>query len=317
MRFIVMGLGAVGGTVAALLQRAGHDVAGVARPGPHLDAIQGHGLILATPREIFVAPLTVVSRLPELRPGKDDVILLAMKTQDTASALDEVLAAGFGGAKIVCLQNGLENERLAFRRFADVYGVCVVLPAAYETPGEVLDYGDPVPGLLDVGRWPTGRDATSAALAAALTSAGFSSQDSGDIQKLKAGKLLMNLGNTIELACGPGPHWAGVYAEARREGEAALTAAGIAFANVAEDRARRGNFAIRAIDGKARNGGSTWQSVARGAGSIETDYLNGEIVLLARLNGVDAPLNARLCEIGRRIVRGEIKAGSVAPGDLI
>jgi 2-dehydropantoate 2-reductase len=39
---------------------------------------------------------------------------------------------------------------------------------------------------------------------------------------------------------------------------------------------------------------STWQSFARGAGSHEVDHLNGEIVLLARLHGVEAPLNRRL-----------------------
>jgi 2-dehydropantoate 2-reductase len=316
MRFIVMGLGAVGGTVAALLQRAGHDVVGVARPGPHLDAIQGHGLILATPRETFVAPLKAVPRISELRPGADDAILLAMKTQDTGVALDDILAAGFGGAMIVCLQNGLENERLAIRRFANVYGVCVALPSAYIEAGEVLDYGDPMPGILDVGRWPHGHDATSAAIAAALTSAGFSSDSVPDIQRHKAGKLLSNLANTIELACGPGAHWAGHYAEVRREGETALTAAGIAYATIADERARRGAFTIRPIDGKTRQGGSTWQSVARGAGSVETDYLNGEIVLLARQHGTEAPLNAKLCEIGRRIARGEIKAGSLAPADL-
>lgn len=315
MRFIVVGLGAVGGTVAALLHRAGHNVLGVAR-GAHLQAIQRDGLILATPREIFAAKLAAYGSLAELSPGPDDAIMLAMKTQDTLAALDAAMTAGFGGARIVCLQNGMENERIALRRFADVYGVCVVLPSAYATPGRVEDYGDPHPGLLDTGRWPSSRDAASDSIAAAFRDAGFQSDSVPDIQRLKAGKLLSNLGNAIELACGPGGNAAALYSRVRAEGEAALAAAGIAYAGHAEDARRRGNFRIAPIDGKARSGGSTWQSVARGLGTVETDYLNGEIALLARLHGLAAPLNAQLAETARRIAAGRAEPGSFKPEDI-
>jgi len=43
-----------------------------------------------------------------------------------------------------------------------------------------------------------------------------------------------------------------------------------------------------------RAGGSTWQSLRRGTGTIETDYLTGEIVLLGRLHGVPTPANQAL-----------------------
>ena len=45
---------------------------------------------------------------------------------------------------------------------------------------------------------------------------------------------------------------------------------------------------------QSRPGASSWQSLARGTGSIEADYLNGEIVLLGRLHGVATPVNAAL-----------------------
>ena len=48
------------------------------------------------------------------------------------------------------------------------------------------------------------------------------------------------------------------------------------------------------IGGRRRGGGSSWQSLARGTGTIETDYLNGEIVLLGRLHGVPTPVNLGL-----------------------
>jgi 2-dehydropantoate 2-reductase len=312
MRFVFVGLGAVGGTVAALLQRAGHQVVGVAR-GAHLEAIRARGLTLATPRETFAVKLSVYGALAEIAPASDDVVVLAMKTQDTVPALHAALAAGYGNARILCLQNGLENERMALRLFRDVYGVCVVLPSAYDTPGEVEDYGDPHPGILDVGRWPAGRDAASDAIAAALRDAGFQSESVPDIQRLKAGKLLMNLGNAIELACGPGAHWLDLYAAVRAEGEAALSAAGIAFAGQAEDARRRGGFKIGPIAAKPRTGGSTWQSVARGLGTVETDFLNGEIALLARLHGAAAPLNEKLAETARAIAAGRAQPGSFKP----
>ena len=315
MRFIVVGLGAVGGTVAALLRRAGYDVVGIAR-GAHLEAIRANGLTLATPRETVVSKFPAYGSIYEIAPGSDDAVVLAMKTQDTAAALGAAAAAGFDGARIVCLQNGLENERLALRRFADVYGVCVVLPSAYDTPGCVEDFGDPHPGILDIGRWPAGQDKVSQEIAAAFRQAGFKSESVSDIQRLKAGKLLMNLGNAIELACGPGAHWLELYGRVRAEGEAVLTAAGIAFAGQADDAARRGDFKIAPIGGKSRRGGSTWQSVARGLGSVETEFLNGEIAMLARLHRTSAPLNAKLTAIAGRIVSGDIRAGTIRPDDI-
>jgi 2-dehydropantoate 2-reductase len=58
------------------------------------------------------------------------------------------------------------------------------------------------------------------------------------------------------------------------------------------------------IAGRAHQGGSGWQSVVRGAGSIETDYLNGEIVLMGRRLGVPTPLNQLVQRLARETVNG-------------
>ncbi len=61
----------------------------------------------------------------------------------------------------------------------------------------------------------------------------------------------------------------------------------------AEERERRGDLVEHGeIAGVPRPGGSSWQSLAKGSGTIEADYLNGEIVLLGRLHGVPTPVNA-------------------------
>jgi 2-dehydropantoate 2-reductase len=96
-----------------------------------------------------------------------------------------------------------------------------------------------------------------------------------------------------------------------------LTAAGIDFASDEEDRHRRGDILrMRPIDGKRRMGGSSWQSLARGAGSIETDYLNGEIVMLGRLHGVPTPVNSTLQRVARRLVQEQAGPASVSEDDL-
>jgi 2-dehydropantoate 2-reductase len=74
---------------------------------------------------------------------------------------------------------------------------------------------------------------------------------------------------------------------------------------------------IRPIEGQRRGGGSTWQSLERGLGSVETDYLNGEIVLLGRLHGVPTPVNALMQRLTAQAARDGVAAGSVDPEDIV
>jgi 2-dehydropantoate 2-reductase len=86
-----------------------------------------------------------------------------------------------------------------------------------------------------------------------------------------------------------------------------LWAAGIDVASQDEDVARRGDLLdLHAVGGHERAGGSSWQSLQRGVGSVESDYLNGEIVLLGRRHGVPTPVNALLQELAwdRALSRG-------------
>ena len=94
----------------------------------------------------------------------------------------------------MCLQNGVDNERVALRSFDDVYGVCVMLPAAHLEPGIVTAHASPVAGILDIGRYPNGIDDRAAEIAAALTGATFISEPRADIMRWKYRKLVMNLG---------------------------------------------------------------------------------------------------------------------------
>ena len=163
MRYIVIGAGGVGGTIGGRLAQAGHEVVLVAR-GAHLDALRAQGgLRLATPEGTSVVGVPAVSGPDEVELTSDDVLLLATKTQDAESALAgwawQPVKGGTVAAEelpVVCAQNGVASERLALRRFRDVYGMCVWLPATHLEPGAVEAQGAPLSGLLHVGRYPSG-----------------------------------------------------------------------------------------------------------------------------------------------------------------
>jgi 2-dehydropantoate 2-reductase len=314
VRFVVVGAGAIGGVVGGLLARSGADVAFVARGG-HGRRIASEGLTVRTPAETFVAHAPVVERPEDLDPGDDDVVLLAVKSQDTAGALDGLVAAGFAPrTPVACLQNGVSNEPTVAERFDRVYGVVVMAPTLHLQPGVVEAKAGPVAAILDVGRYPDGVDDVARALAAAFTAAGMVSEARPDIMRWKWTKLLLNLGNPIEVVCGPAARVGDLGRAVHREGRAVLDAAGIAYASSEEDRARRGDLlqSTRSPD----TGGSTWQSVTRG-GSIETDFITGEIVRLGERVGVPTPANAVLLHRAHEVAEAGRGPGHDDPADIL
>jgi 2-dehydropantoate 2-reductase len=291
VRFIIIGAGAIGGTIGGRLFQSAYQVVLVAR-GEHLAVLQRDGLTMRTPDGIARLPIPAVGGPDELSLKPDDILVLAVKSQDTAAALSAWADADL---PVVCAQNGVDNERVAARLFRRVYPMCVQLPATFLRPGEVVAEGEPVSGVLGLGRYPRGLDDTARQVAAALAASHFAVDVDEDVMRWKYAKLLSNLGNAPRLLEGvPGE----LSDKARAEGEAVLRAAGIAY----EDQERHG-LRVGTIDGHRRLGSSTWQSLARGTGSIETDYLNGEIVLLGRLHGVDTPVNEELQLAARRLLR--------------
>jgi 2-dehydropantoate 2-reductase len=311
VRFVVYGAGAVGGVIGAHLFRHGHDVTLIAR-GAHHDAIRERGLRLDTPDESVTLPIPVAARPAKVEFAEGDVVLLAMKTQDTAPALAELSAAAPPGIVLASAQNGVENERLALRLFSEVYGVCVLLPATFLEPGVVEAYMAPVSGRLDVGRYPHGEDDTARALAAAFREATFEAEVRPDIMRYKYGKLLTNLGNAVEAVVGPGDQGQAIARLAREEGAVCLRAAGID--------AQPGVTVLpraRPVQGRARLGGSSFQSLRRGTGTIEADYLNGEIVLLGRKHGVPTPVNDLLRNLANHMAREGRGPGLMTPEEFL
>jgi 2-dehydropantoate 2-reductase len=307
-RFVVFGAGAVGGVVGVRLAMHGHDVLLIAR-GPHHDVIRADGLRLQEPAGETTVPLPVVDAPARIDWQPGDVVMLAVKSHQTAAALDALARAAPQTIPIVCVQNGIVNEYEALRRFPIVYGVFVAVSAEHHAPGLVAVYASAPCGILDVGRFPHGGDDLSDELAAAFESSGFSSRPVAQVQRWKWRKLLSNLGNAIEVVCIPSSECSQVVKSATAEAERVLSVAGIDYATDAEDRERRETLGVVSpIAGRRRPGGSTWQSVARQADGIETDYLNGEIVALGRRYAVPTPINVHLQRLARQVA-----AGTAAP----
>lgn len=326
VRYVIIGAGAVGGTIGGLLAEAGREVVLVAR-GAHLDAVRADGLHLTTPAgaRTVTAPAAGGPEDVELRPG--DVLVLAVKSQDTAATTAQWAGRPVTGGRtagedllLVCAQNGVDNERTALRRFARVAGMCVWLPATFLEPGRVSAAGSPVTGVLTLGTVPAGApDPDLAAVGADLEAAGFRAPVVEDVMAWKYAKLLSNLGNAVEALCGSTrePAARELLAAAGAEARTVLAAAGVEPTSPEEEADARGDFTLVDLPGVTRRGGSTWQSLVRGAGSVEAAYLNGEIVLLGALHGVPAPVNAALLRLTEQAAARGDQPGSHDAAELL
>ena len=273
--------------------------------------IRADGLTFETPTRTEVLDVPAVGSPADLVWDEPTVVLLAVKSQQTAAALDVLAAHAPPATPVVSLQNGVANEAAVLRRFEHAYGICVMLPSGHVAPGAVVQRCHPVPGILDVGRYPGGVDDTCEQVARDLRRAGFESLPRPDIMAWKHRKLLMNLGNAVQAAFAPGPAADELLDRVREEGEAAVAAAGIPVVTAEHDRQRRGDLLQTGERHPDIRGGSTWQSVARGTGDVETDYLTGEVVLLGRLHGVPTPANAAVQDAVRRLVAGRAPVASL------
>jgi 2-dehydropantoate 2-reductase len=322
MRYVVFGAGAVGGLVGARLHQSGHQVQLIAR-GAHYEAIKRDGLTLLSPteREAFRIPVARDAGAAGLQ--ADDVILLCVKAQDSWGALLDIRdAAARLELPIVCMQNGVASEEMALRLFPEVHAAVVLLPAEHLEPGVVAGYGSKLSGRIDLGRYPDGLDHRSRQIRESLTASRFQSEARADIMVHKYAKLVQNLANGVEAICGPGqrdgPNGE-LIERLRAEGRAVLRAAQIVFEvhDVADVMDRWAQIGLAPIEGHAHQGGSGWQSVVRGAGSIETDYLNGEIVLIGRRLGVPTPLNQVVQHLARETVNAGHQPGWLTPAQVL
>jgi 2-dehydropantoate 2-reductase len=140
MRFAFIGAGAVGGFYGALLARKGYDVSFVAR-GAHRDAIARDGLRVDGPLGDFTVRVRAESDPSKL--GAADVVVLAVKTYDNATAIPMIRPLMGPNTVVLPLQNGVDSAE----DIASVVGESATLggsayiATAIEAPGFIRQTG--------------------------------------------------------------------------------------------------------------------------------------------------------------------------------
>jgi 2-dehydropantoate 2-reductase len=284
---VIYGAGAVGGVIGGHLHLAGLPITLIAR-GEHLARIREVGLLLDTEdgRRRIVAPATDTAA--DVAWTDDTVVLLTVKSHQTEAAIDDFGRHAPPDTVVVAAQNGVANEAMLLRRFAGTYAICVMLPALHLEPGVVVQTCHPTPGILDVGRFPSGTDDLADAISADLRSAGFASQPRPDIMAWKYRKLLTNAVGDVSTLFPPGEEADDLADRVAAEGVAVLAAAGITVVTAEADDERRGDVLRPRSDIAEFSGNSLAQSIRRGL-PTEIHHRVGELVLLGRLHGVQTP----------------------------
>ena len=313
MRIAVIGAGAIGGTIAALLDRAGHDVAITAR-GQQLETIRSSGLRIsggwgqhtARPRASAVLDVT-----PELA-------FVCTKAQDAAGAIT-ANAESLVGIPVVIVQNGLDGVRLAEELLPDspVIGAIAIYAASYLKPGliEVTAAGPTVIGTDD----PARREV--AAHVSSVLGAAMPTLLVADFRGAQWSKLIVNQVNAMPAITGLSaqetlvhPVLGRIVTASMREAVRIGFATGVRFASLqGMSQPILRAFAIAPIAigrvlprvmaarmGDTPNPGSTLQSIRRGQ-PTEIDFLNGAVVRAAAAAGLTAPINEKLTELVHRV----------------
>ena len=330
---MIIGAGAIGGTVGAVLARAGTPTVLVAR-GRHAEVLATAGITLRTPDGTFHTPVTAAAGTERVRLTDRDVLVFTTKTQQLDAVLQEWVdqpvhgpdgVVGTAGERLPAMTalNGVAAEEKALRYFRRVFGICVWLPAVHLEPGEVIVRSWPMAGQFHIARWPadisTQDDADLLSeVAETLSAAGIKVRIPHDVAPWKYNKLLSNLGNAAGALAAEGADIGELVTAVRSEGENVLRHAGIEFISFETSAAARADGpTIRPIPGwNAGASNSTWQSLSRNTGNVETDFFNGEIVRLAHRHGSTAPLNAALARAARDAVRNGIEPRGYSAADL-
>ncbi|WP_167140412.1 2-dehydropantoate 2-reductase [Diaminobutyricimonas sp. TR449] len=314
MRIAVLGAGAMGGTVAALLARAGHEVEVTAR-GPNLAAIAEHGIRLSGAWGEYTAAVLAGPRLT-VSPG---LAIVATKAMDAAAVVREN-ADVLAGVPLVVIQNGLGGLESVIEAAggSDVVGALSMLAASYVAPGEITVTAAAHTYVGSAHGSPAAAQAAASVLNTALPTSVVD-----NFEGARWTKLLVNQVNALPAITGTSvqaviddPRLRRIMTRSMRETARVGLARGVRFATLqgitplavwalahaplwVGERVPRG---IRKYLGDVPNPASTLQSIRRGQPS-EIDFLNGAVVEQALGTDVATPVNRTLTDLVHEVER--------------
>jgi 2-dehydropantoate 2-reductase len=292
MRIGIVGAGGVGGLIAGLLARAGHDVALVAR-GMALEAIRERGLRVDSPLGVFSARIEA-GAVAELAPV--DAALLAVKTwqvPEAAATLGPMLGAG---GIAVPLQNGVDAPDQCADALGDerVFGgICHVLSWITE-PGAVKHVSEAP--RVTLGAWRSPADERLEALKIALEGAGVRARIAGDFPAALWDKFLFiaSFGGVGAVArAGAGrlrtiPQTRQLLVGAFEEVRAVAVARGVAIRPDAVERA------LALVDAVPEEAIASQQRDVLAGRPSELDSLSGAVARIGGELGVPVPIHATI-----------------------
>jgi 2-dehydropantoate 2-reductase len=139
MKIAVMGAGAVGCYYGGMLAKAGHDVVLIGRP-LHVEALGAGGLLLDTQTFTARVPLRASTEADAVRGA--ELVLFCVKSTDTENAAREMAPYLGSDARVLSLQNGVDNaQRLRALLRNEVASAVVYVAAEMAGPGHVVHHG--------------------------------------------------------------------------------------------------------------------------------------------------------------------------------
>lgn len=317
----VAGAGSIGCFVGGMLRAGGHPVSLLARPRV-IDDISRNGLKVTSFENIeHRLSLAEIKLSDDPAMFKDaDIILVTVKSDDTAEIAELIAQYARKDAVIVSLQNGTGNVSVLRDALPDHDVLAGMVPF------NVLSMGDGHFHRATSGDILLEKDERDTAKALSQPELVFRAVD--NIEGVQWGKLLVNLNNALNALSGlplrdqlAQRSWRVLFADQMREALAVIKAEGIAPISSTPLPASFTQFILKLpdalftriaasmvkIDPKARS--SMWEDLQRGR-RTEIDHLQGLIVTLAERHGLPAPLSAGIVAL----IRKAEEAGKGSPG---
>ncbi len=315
MNIAVIGAGAIGSVVAGYLSKAGCDVTLIGKK-EQVDAIARNGLAIKGARGNETVQLRAKTRLDR----EFELVIFTVKTQDIEAAYADN-SEFLDNAVVLTTQNGVQADNILSTHFEydKIISSIVMFGATYTKPGEVTFNFE---GDWIIGKPLAPNDATVQKIAAVLKKA-FNVVISSNIMGMKWLKLFVNFNNCLPALIGKSMQetfadmdFCRLSIELLKEGVSIVQKAKITLLSLPQFPVER-IYGLTSMPLEQSAGiinktlttlskeplyGSILQSIMRGRAS-EIDYINGEVVLLAKHVGATAPLNGRVVDLIHEVER--------------